>query len=154
MSSRTLGSLSPRLQAKVDVTDDCWLWTGTTDIGGYGRIWIPELHATQPAHRVVYEYLVGPVPTDLVLDHLCRVRHCVRPDHLEPVTQRENILRGDLPDLNKAKGAAVTHCKRGHEYTAENTYIHHGRRTCRTCGRAGNKRPRYPGGRDRVLASP
>jgi hypothetical protein len=83
------------------------------------------------AHRLVYEHLVGPVPDGLVLDHLCRNRGCCRPSHCEPVTPRENVMRGEgLAVINAAK----THCKHGHEFTAANTYINkRGNRNCRAC---------------------
>ena len=69
------------------------------------------------AHRIGYEQLVGPIPKGLELDHLCRVRHCVNPDHLEPVTHKENTLRGSCP---AAVNARKTHCKRGHPLTDDN----------------------------------
>lgn len=70
----------------------CWLWLGTINRAGYGRAWDGARSGRQ-AHRVVYEQLIGPVPDDLDLDHLCRVRLCVRPSHVEPVTHAENIRR-------------------------------------------------------------
>ncbi len=78
------------------------------------------------AHRVAYELAIGPVPDGLVVDHLCFNRACVRPGHLEPVTQQENVMR------------ARTHCRKGHEFTPENTYVRPGgtggiQRICRTC---------------------
>ena len=79
-----------RFFAKVEI-GDCWLWVGLLDEDGYGRhahFW--QVHR---AHRWLYEYLVGPVPDGLQLDHLCRVRHCVNPDHLEPVTGAGNLRR-------------------------------------------------------------
>lgn len=83
------------------------------------------------AHRVVYEQVVGPIPDGLVLDHLCRVRCCCNPDHLEPVTHIENIMRGAGTG---AANAVKTHCKNGHEFTVENTYERPtGGRACRTC---------------------
>jgi hypothetical protein len=78
------------------------------------------------AHRVIYEYLVGPIPDGLSIDHLCRVRHCVNPAHLEPVTHRENVLRGQAPT---AVNGRKTRCKRGHEF---NRTVRNGRR-CYTC---------------------
>src|SRR5690349_9784178 len=87
-------------------------------------------------HRVAYERLVGPIPDGLALDHLCRVRHCINPDHLEPVTWRENILRGAS---EVARLAARTACSKGHEFTPENTRINNGARACRRCDRE-NKR--------------
>lgn len=79
-------------------------------------------------HRAAYEVLVGPVPEGLELDHLCRVRHCYNPSHLEPVTRLENMRRTmkNGPD----------HCPQGHEYTPENSYVHaRGDRQCRACNR-------------------
>ena len=88
--------ISARFWAKVDKTETCWLWTGGQS-AGYGRFGFkgrPNLGA----HRFAYELLVGPIPPGLDLDHLCRVRNCVNPDHLEPVTRRENLLlRGGGP---------------------------------------------------------
>jgi hypothetical protein len=87
--------------------------------------------ATKAAHRLFYEQLVGPIPDGLQLDHLCRVRHCVNPDHLEPVTQTANVLRGIGPT---AVNAGKTHCVHGHPFTPDNTYINkQGNRHCRAC---------------------
>ena len=80
-----------RIMAKVDKTETCWLWTGALAPNGYGVGWNGE--RTRQAHRLVYELLVGPIPEGKHLDHLCCVRNCVNPDHLEPVTQAENNRR-------------------------------------------------------------
>lgn len=106
----------------------CWLWTGYVHpTKGYGRIkWDGR---TQEAHRVVYAELVGPIPDGLTIDHLCRVRRCVNPAHLEPVTMRENIVRGRV-----ARGLN-THCPHGHEFTTDNTITRSARRECRICVR-------------------
>lgn len=120
-----------RIMDKFLVGDGCWIWTAMRDKRGYGRIasgtkyGIPLL-----AHRVMYEMLVGPVPDGLELDHLCRVTSCVRPDHLEPVTHRENMARGEW--------ATKTHCPAGHEYNEENTMRRSNRRSreCRACKKA------------------
>ena len=130
-----------RFWAKVDKTDACWLWTAHCNQGGYGRFWTGT--EWQVAHRFAYELLVGPIPKGLDLDHLCRVRHCVNPTHLEPVTRAENLRRGTPPRREKNPKCAQwqrtkTHCPRGHEYTPENTYVLPSRpnaRYCRTCHR-------------------
>lgn len=125
-----------RFWAKVDVTDTCWLWTGARTGGGYGNFWTGERYAA--AHRWLYELLIGPVPEGHQLDHLCRVRECVRPHHLEPVTAQENLLRGEtIP----AAHAAKTHCPQGHPYDEENTIMRaRGTRECRTCENAAQRR--------------
>lgn len=111
-----------RFWSKVNKTEECWLWTAAVDKAGYGRF------GDRYAHRYVYELKVGPVPQGLQIDHLCRVRHCVNPDHLEPVTQRENILRS--PISVAAVNARKTHCPRGHRYSILDN---RGWRECRPC---------------------
>jgi hypothetical protein len=74
---------------RVEKTGGCWLWTGSRNGGGYGN------YGGKGAHRYAYELLKAPIPPGLVIDHLCRVRHCVNPDHMEPVTQSVNCRRGD-----------------------------------------------------------
>lgn len=126
-----------RFWSKVDRrdSDECWLWTACITkpskygSGGYGLFYMgkdakPRL-AT--AHRVAYEWLVGPIPAGLQLDHLCRVRHCVNPAHLEPVTARVNLLRGET---RAAANAVKTHCPQGHEYDGFNI---NGARICHRC---------------------
>ena len=81
-----------RFWTRVVMTDECWLWTGAKTTAGYGSLGMGN-RRTGYAHRYAYSILVGPVPDGLELDHLCRVRHCVRPDHLEPVTGFENKRR-------------------------------------------------------------
>lgn len=124
-------SLLKRLMAKVVQTDDgCWNFTGSLN-KGYGRIGAGGRGNVTTAHRASYELFVGPIPPGLVLDHLCNNRSCCNPDHLRATTNRENILRGDGAC---AKHARQTHCKRGHEFTADNTYITpNGGRECKTC---------------------
>ena len=110
--------------------DGCWIWNGRPKDTGYGQIKIGGKVIN--AHRAVWEAMRGPVPRGLELDHICGVRLCVNPDHLEPVTHRENILRGNSP---AAKAARATECPKGHPYDAENTYVRpDGKgRGCRTC---------------------
>lgn len=92
----------------------CWLWAGTKDPRGYGYIYVRRLgkpYHPKQAHRVIYEALVGEIPKGLHIDHLCRVPSCVNPSHLEPVTLRENVLRGVGVS---AKNAKKIHCPIGH----------------------------------------
>lgn len=119
--------LPDRFWSKVRQTDSCWLWTGATS-DGYGRF--AHEGRTDVAHRLAWRALVGPIPDGLHIDHLCRVRRCVNPEHLEPVTCRENVLRGIGPS---AEHAVKTHCPAGHEYTPENTYRYRNMRMCRAC---------------------
>lgn len=121
--------LPRRIAEKIDTdSSGCWIWTAARSTG-YGRV--SYNGRTVVAHRVVYEILVGPIPDGLQLDHLCRNRACVRPDHLEPVTQRENLLRGQtIP----ARHAARTHCNWGHRFDSTNTgRTVDGYRRCRRC---------------------
>jgi hypothetical protein len=125
-----------RFWAKVDKTGatGCWEWTAAKYKDGYGNFRFDEHN--HRAHRLSYEYLVGPIPAGLVIDHLCRNIVCVNPDHLEPVTPRENILRGQtLPAANARK----THCAHGHPLSGPNLYLEpkNGKRHCRIC-RAAN----------------
>lgn len=107
------------------------MWKGTTLKGGYGQIKVNGKRLM--AHRFFYELLKEPIPEGLTLDHLCRVTACVNPAHLEPVTGRENSLRGTNPC---ALNARKTQCKNGHPLSGVNLYIKPiGSRICRTCSR-------------------
>jgi hypothetical protein len=119
-----------RFWSNVKRTATCWLWTGTLDRDGYGKMMVKGHNCR--AHRLVYEWVKGEIPNRLPLDHICRVRNCVNPDHLEPVTVRENTLRGIAPS---AINARKTVCHNGHEFTPENTYIRPDApmRNCRKC---------------------
>lgn len=140
---RRAGRLPPpptdaeRFFARVDMDEEtgCWLWLGRGVWGGYGKF---DLNGTECyAHRWSYEHVVGPIPEGLFIDHLCRVRHCVNPEHLEPVTLIENIRRG------RNHGREKTHCPQGHPYAGENLHISsRGDRACRACGRAKRRRQR------------
>jgi len=107
----------------------CIVWTGATNGNGYGLVRVGD--RLRYTHRVVCE----PIPTGMTVDHLCRNRRCVNPAHLEVVTYRENILRGDTV---AAHNAAKTACVNGHAFTPENTITDKqtGNRKCRTCARA------------------
>ncbi len=135
-----------RLMAKIDTAGSvpefrpdlgpCWTWRAA-HVNGYARV--PHRGNSRLAHRVVYELLVGAVPAGLQLDHLCRNRGCVRPSHLEAVTNAENTRRG-------AKGRLVTRCVRGHAYDDVNTlWRPNGRRTCRECARLHVRKMRADG---------
>ena len=124
--------LPERFWEKVEPcpTSGCWHWTAAKDQDGYGMFrWDG---GARRAHRVSYTELVGPIPEGLQIDHLCRNRGCVNPAHLEPVTNRENVLRGEN---FSAKNAVKTHCDNGHEFDEGNTYIRRGKRQCRACNR-------------------
>lgn len=128
-------SLARILPRCVEV-GECWVFLGGKDKKGYGRV--AHEGRIQPAHRITYTLLVGPVSEGLTLDHLCRVRACCNPACLEPVTNRENVLRGTGPTAVNAK---KTHCIHGHEFTPENThhYASMPGRGCKECRRAYNR---------------
>ena len=111
----------------------CWLWMYGKDLCGYGKFKLDGW--MQMAHRVAYQHYIGPIPDGLELDHLCRVRGCVNPAHLEAVTHAENMARGAF--------AMRTHCPQGHEYAGDNLGLWaDNARRCRTCRNA-RERARY-----------
>jgi hypothetical protein len=131
--------IDERFWAKAEPQDTifpengCMLWTAGRLLNGYGKF-CPTHKKTMLAHRWAYERRYGPVV--LGLDHLCRVRHCVNPDHLEPVTAKINTRRGNTGLNHRSK----THCVRGHEFNSENTTIRsNGARRCRLCQREHNR---------------
>lgn len=99
----------------------CWIWLGNQS-HGYGYLSVKGKRTR--AHRFSYEHHIGAIPEGLVLDHLCRNPCCVNPYHLEAVSQQEN---------RKRQADAITHCKRGHKFSKENTYFYNGARCCKTC---------------------
>lgn len=109
----------------------CWLWMAALNHKGYG-VFEGRANKKQMAHRFAFEWHIGPIPEGLELDHLCRVRCCVNPRHLEPVTKLENLRRSAVGIVNRSK----THCPQGHEYTPENIVRKaSGGRGCRACQR-------------------
>lgn len=130
IAPRSVPEVRFRRLFQCDPSSGCWLWSGHRNGGGYGQFSINN--RTRIAHRVAYELFVGPIPDGLVLDHLCRVRHCVNPEHLEPVTQKENARRGETG----SNMACRTHCPQGHPLSGPNLYIDtRGTRECRECRR-------------------
>lgn len=136
MAYRDFTNVLDAIDDKVLIGDGCWPWQGRVDDGGYGRL------GSRWAHRVMYELMVGPIPEDLELDHLCHNddlecrggptcphRACVNPGHLDPTTGGENCARRPYP--------SPTSCPQGHAYDEENTYIRQpaGTKVCRACRR-------------------
>lgn len=134
-----------RFAEKIALTDSgCIEWIAGTNGAGYGRFfldWAGGRNLSQLAHRWSYEHHAGPIPDGLHLDHLCRNTLCVNPDHLEPVTHQENVLRGTAP---AAIHAAKAECVNGHPFTGDNLVLRaNGRwRDCRECRRQKDRRYR------------
>ena len=114
---------------------ECWLYAGHITEYGYGRFYsvINGKRKDILAHVAMYEALVEEIPEGMELDHLCRVRSCINPKHLEPVTHLENVRRGEAGKRERAR----THCPRGHIYSETNTYLYSKKlyRHCRKCAR-------------------
>ena len=120
-----------RFWLKVNKTETCWLWTKAHTEDGYGIFWYKNKNVR--AHRFAYELLVDKIGNDLTIDHLCRIRNCVNPAHLEVVTMVENLRRGNgICSINAKK----THCKRGHAFI-EGSYYKVGDygRNCKACAK-------------------
>lgn len=118
----------------------CWIWTASHSPQGYGQYTITGVTSGGNAHRIAYELVKGEIPTGLALDHVCRFRGCVNPDHLEPVTWEINTRRGR---------ALVTHCPQGHPYSGDNLILYYGdprgtgpSKKCRAC--ANERRRKNP----------
>lgn len=140
MPSKTL---EDRFWEKVIVVDDdCWPWMAHASGKNVARLNYGTFHSgmrTVPAHRFSYELKFGPIPDGLVIDHLCHNPICVNPDHLEPVTQSENVLRGE--NEGGPGQSLKTHCKNGHPLSGENLITtKSGVRRCRTCRRRSDRR--------------
>lgn len=142
-----------RLWAKVDCNGQvpehrpdlgpCWVFTGALTGRGYGSLYVGKIDGKRrivAPHILAFELSIGPVPEGLELDHLCRNRACCNPSHLEPVTRRENVLRGEGV---AAKQARQTHCKNGHPLSGRNLVPNsRGARQCRECKNESERRAR------------
>jgi len=140
----TVEALPPRLRSRISVAENgCWIWMGVINSEGYGRLYVGGELGEAQAHRVVYEQIRGAIPDGLTLDHLCRTTACVNPAHMDPVTMRENILRGTGPT---ARNAVKTHCPKGHplDGLSKEKRWANPRRYCKTCNNARDwkRRPR------------
>ncbi|MGQ5576033.1 HNH endonuclease signature motif containing protein [Streptomyces sp. ECR3.8] len=144
-------TLAQRILRLTDRSSECWLWLSRKNPKGYGQMTV-DGHP-RSAHRVSYEAFVGPIPDGLEIDHLCRVRHCVNPSHLEPVTRSENIRRA-IAATGMVAGKRVgglqfgETCGAGHVIDADNSYVKRGIICCLTCRRESNRRS-MSGGRER-----
>lgn len=135
MSIIRYGSAIPsaerRFLDKTHADLGCWIWSGATMKGGYGLFYADGEKIL--AHRWSYAHYIGEIPSGMHIDHLCETRNCVNPMRLEPVTPRENLMRGRN---HVALTAGKSHCYRGHEYDAVNTRIRpDGQRSCKACRR-------------------
>lgn len=124
--------IEERIKSKIQLGESCWKWIAATQGAGYGTVWNKKTKKVVLAHRYVYELIKGEIPKGLTLDHLCRNRACVNPDHLEPVSMKENILRGVSPSAKKARQVL---CIRGHELSVAPS----GARRCYVCVKAYNQ---------------
>lgn len=119
------------LESKVFPDEPCWHWTAAK---GRNYAVISFEGKLKVAHKLAYELINGKVPTGFELDHVCKNSLCVNPLHLEAVTHSENCKRGSQSQVNKNRGAEITHCPAGHAYAGENLYIKpNGRRECKAC---------------------
>lgn len=139
-------AVAEKLMLNHRIEGGCWRWTGAHISTGYGQLDVGGKR--KGVHRLAYTAFVGPIPEGMDIDHACNVRDCINPEHLRPMSHRDNILRSaGPPGLNAWK----THCKRGHEFTPENTRIPRpGHRECWTCRRAARRE--YKASRRRRLA--
>jgi hypothetical protein len=128
MSKKITASIQERIRNTIAIDDSgCWIWKASVGRSGYGRLRMGG--KTREVHRLAYEAYRGPIPEGLEIDHLCRVRRCVNPDHLDLVTHAENVRRGLVGSRERSR----THCPYGHPYDESNTYVKGGGRHCRAC---------------------
>ena len=135
-----ISQLPERISSKISVDrlSGCWVWVACRYPNGYGQIyWDGKMRL---AHRIVYTLLIEEIPKGLDIDHLCRNRSCVNPKHLEPVTHRENVMRGNSPVVDQV---SRTHCPQGHELSGSNlvaSMLKDNKRACRQCRKELGKR--------------
>jgi HNH endonuclease len=129
-----LDALPSTMRKKIATDGDCWAWTGALNNRGYGSVTNGK-GGSMLAHRKSYEIAVGPIPTGLEIDHLCRNTRCINPNHLEPVTRAENARRRSM---------AQTRCHKGHSLSGANLRLHKRglemHRECRLCGMDATRR--------------
>jgi hypothetical protein len=133
MGGERLQAVISRIKEGCLITPTCWLWLGCLDDRGYGRVKVKGRSAR--THIEAFTAVRGAPPKGAVLDHLCRVRHCCNPAHLEPISPLENTRRGESPSAQRRR---QTHCIRGHELAGDNVYERKdrpGMRECRACYR-------------------
>lgn len=126
-------AIKERLVSRITENNECWEWVSPITKNGYGVLSVEN--KVQLAHRVSYEAYKGTIPKGLQIDHLCRNRCCINPEHLEAVTAKENTKRGDSGKARGAQMRAKTHCPKGHEYNEQNTsvYVQRGKYKTRRC---------------------
>ncbi len=142
-----LSVLPSRILEKIsfEPMSGCWIWTASLNHDGYGMVWDGTLGKHTSAHRLVYRLLQDDIDQELELDHLCRLRCCVNPDHMQQVSHRENVLRGVSVIADRAQS---THCKHGHLLSGDNLrmrektvgYTKYQTRVCRECNKIASKR--------------
>ena len=145
IAGKTTMEIHAILFSKIKIVgqgDSCWLWTGTIGLKGYGRFFLAKKEKV--VHRIFYELFKGAIPKDLTIDHLCRVRHCVNPEHLEAVTSKDNVLRGIGLTAICARRIA---CAKGHPYIDNSFKLTKKRdgtiyRRCRVCANLYHKKYR------------
>jgi len=144
MACRSRKAPIDRFAAKytINLETDCWEWQAALDRDGYGCFRFTHEQGNKSwgkAYVFAYEYFVAPVPDQMQLDHECRNRACVNPDHLRVVTLVDNVMAGESPP---ARNARKTHCKHGHPLFGDNLYVQPstGYRYCRTCKRASEQK--------------
>jgi hypothetical protein len=124
MKRGLIDRFTEKIAEPFDAHNECWIWTGWKNLKGYGQFWLNG--GDVPSQRVAHELFIGPIPEGYHVDHICKNRACVRPDHLQVLTHFENSGQARRDK---------THCLNGHEFSESNTYVFNGMRHCKTCVR-------------------